>query len=163
TLVNFQKHPNFSYQPGVIITAVREIGTEVEITGYDRMTRQPLAWRAERVFLAAGAIPTTQILLRSLKAYDQTVWLKDSQYFLAPLLAFKKTSGATDEWLHALSQIFVEITEGQNGKTAHIQIYSYNDLVGQAIASAFGPLRGPLRWLVRDLQQRVLVAQGFLH
>jgi len=75
----------FEYQGNVIVVSVREVGDEVEISGYDRNTHQPLSWRCERVFLAAGAIPTTRILLKSLGAYDQTVHLKDSQYFLLPM------------------------------------------------------------------------------
>jgi choline dehydrogenase-like flavoprotein len=36
-------------------------------------------------------------------------------------------------------------------------------LIGQAVNQAFGPLAGPLSFLARNLQERLLVAQGFLH
>jgi choline dehydrogenase-like flavoprotein len=116
------------------------------------------------VFVAGGTIPTTRILLRSLEAYDQTVWLKDSQYFLLPLLLLNRVRGATHESLHALSQIFLELfsADGTENGT-HIQIYSNNDLISQAVAQAFGPLKQPLGFLLRNLQERMLVAQGFLH
>ena len=52
-----------------------------------------LAWQGSRVFLAAGTIATTRILLRSLAAYEQTAWLKDSQYFLLPLRPAPKSAG----------------------------------------------------------------------
>src|SRR2546429_445630 len=78
----------FNYQPGVVVRSLRETGQSVEILGYERLTGQPLVWQCERAFLAAGAIPTTRILLCSLEAYDQTVSMKDSQYFLLPLLMF---------------------------------------------------------------------------
>jgi len=48
------------------------------------------------------------------------------------------------------------------GPTAHLQFYSNSDLISQAVANSFGPLQRPLAWLVRDLQERLLVAQGFL-
>jgi choline dehydrogenase-like flavoprotein len=164
TVTRWQNHPNFSYQPGVIVTSVRESAEGVDISGYDRLTRAPLAWRCGRAFLAAGTIATTGILLRSLAAYDQTVWLKDSQYFLMPLLLFRKARGAARERLHALSQAFIELIDPTGrGPTAHIQVYSNNDLINQAVAKAFGPLQGPLGFLVRDLHERMLVAQGFLH
>ena len=164
TVTQWQKHPNFSYQPGVVVTSVRESPEGVEISGFDRLTRAPLVWRCGKVFLAAGTIATTGILLRSLAAYDQTVWLRDSQYFLMPLLLFRKVRGATREWLHALSQAFIEIADpGGQGPTAHIQIYSNNDLISQAVAKAFGPFQGPLGFVVRDLHDRLLVAQGYLH
>jgi len=156
--------PNFSYEHGMIIDEVRESSQGAEVLGYDRFTRRPLFWQGDRVFLAAGTIATTRILLRSLAAYEQTVWLKDSQYFLLPLILFRKVRGATKEWLHALSQLFIEISNpGTRDTTAHIQVYSNNDIISQAVAGAFGPLQHPLGFLVQDLQERMLVAQGFLH
>jgi choline dehydrogenase-like flavoprotein len=164
TVTQWQNNPNFSYQPGVIVTSVRESPEGVEISGYDRLARAPLAWRCGKAFLAAGTIATTGILLRSLAAYDQTVWLKDSQYFLLPLLLFRKVRGATREQLYALSQAFIEIADPTGGgPTAHVQIYSNSDLVSQAVAQSFGPLQRPLGLLVRDLNERMLVAQGYLH
>ena len=164
TVAQWQNHPGFSYQSGAIVTSVRESAEGVEISGYERRTRAPLTWRCGRAFLAAGAIATTGILLRSLAAYDQTVWLKDSQYFLLPLLLFRKVRGANREWLHALSQAFIEIVDPQGpNPSSHIQIYSNNDLISQAVASAFGPLQRPLGFLVSDLHERMLVGQGYLH
>jgi hypothetical protein len=164
TVAEFLKNPSFSYHSGVIIEQVRESAQGAEVLGYERATRRPLAWQGSRVFLAAGAIATTRILLRSLAAYGQTVWLKDSQYFLLPLVLFRKVRGATREWLHALSQVFLEIADARGGDpTVHFQIYSNNDLINQAVATTFGPLRRPLGLLVRDLQERLLVAQGFVH
>jgi len=164
TIAQWQDSPNFRYEAGVIVTSVRESGSAVEITGYDRRTRAPRTWHCSRAFLAAGAVATTGILLRSLAAYGQTVWLRDSQYFLLPLLQFRKTRGATREALHALSQTFLEITDARGQEpTAHIQIYSNNDLISQAVSQAFGPLRRPFGFLARDLCERMLVAQGYLH
>jgi choline dehydrogenase-like flavoprotein len=164
SVARLEQNPNFVYQPGVIVRSLRESPQGVEIAGYDRQSRQPLAWRCARAFLAAGAIPTTQILLRSLAAYDQTAWLKDSQYFIVPLLLFRKVKGAAQESSQALSQIFLELLERDgSGVRAHVQLYSNSDFVSEAIASAFGPLRRPLGFLVRNLQERILVAQGFCH
>jgi hypothetical protein len=157
-------NPNFSYQAGVIIDQVRESPEGAEVLGYDRATRRPMAWQGSRAFLAAGAIATTRILLRSLAAYEQTAWLKDSQYFLVPLVLLWRVRGATREWLHALSQVFLEVSDPRGrDTTAHVQIYSNNDLISQAVAGTFGPLQRPLGFLVRDFQERLLVAQGFIH
>ncbi len=164
TVTQMLGNPDFSYQRGVIIDQVRESAQGAEVLGYDRATRRRLTWQGSRAFLAAGTIPTTGILLRSLAAHDETVWLKDSQYFLVPLMLLRKVRGATREWLHALSQVFLEIS-GPRGQdtSAHIQVYSNNDLISQAVAAAFGPLQHPLGFVVRDLQERLLVAQGYLH
>jgi choline dehydrogenase-like flavoprotein len=164
TVAQMLGNPNFSYQAGVIIDQVRESPEGAEVLGYDRATRRPMAWQGSRAFLAAGAIATTRILLRSLAAYEQTAWLKDSQYFLVPLVLLRRVRGATREWLHALSQVFLEVSDPRGrDTTAHVQIYSNNDLISQAVAGTFGPLQRPLGFLVRDFQERLLVAQGFIH
>jgi hypothetical protein len=164
TVTELQRNPRFSYQPGVVVISVRESAQGVEVAGYDLLTRQPLVWQGSRAFVAAGTIATTGILLRSLGAYDQTAWLKDSQYFLLPLVLFRRVRGATREWLHALSQVFLEVFDpAGRDTTAHVQIYSNNDLISQAIAKTFGPLQRPLGFLVRNFQERLLIAQGFLH
>jgi choline dehydrogenase-like flavoprotein len=162
TVAKLLANPNFQYEPGVLVHSLRETSQGVETCGYSIATRSALKWRSARAFVAAGPIATTGILLRSLGAYDQTVWLKDSQYFLFPLLLFKRVRGATREALHALSQVFLEIFEGDE-TTTHVQIYSNSDLVSEAVAQPFGPLRRRLDWLIRGLQERMLLAQGFLH
>jgi hypothetical protein len=155
---------NFSYQSGVVIDQVRESAQGAELLGYELASRQPLAWQGSRAFLAAGTMATTRILLRSLGAYDQTTWFKDSQYFLMPLLLLRKVRGATRESLHALTQVFLEMSNPHRQDTSvHVQIYSNNDLISQAVAGAFGPLQRPLGFLARDLQERMLIAQGFIH
>src|SRR6185503_14874130 len=44
-----------------------------------------------------------------------------------------------------------------------VQVYSNNDLINEAIENAFSFLRRPLKPLLHNLQDRLLVAQGFLH
>jgi hypothetical protein len=163
TAKGFEKQARFAYEPGVVVSSVREAAGRVEIFGQRLGTREPLTWCADRVFIAAGTVPTTQILLRSLGAYDQTVMLKDSQYFLVPLLT-RRIPGATLERSFGLSQLFVELFDSAGtGKSTHVQIYSNSDLINAAVTNAFGPLRGLLGFLVRQLQERLMVAQGFLH
>jgi len=163
TVAQLQKNQMFSYEPNVVVTTAHEACDRVEIRGHRLGSSEPLAWHADRVFLAAGTIPTTQIMLRSLDAYDQTVYLKDSQYFLVPMLA-RRTRGAGTERSFGLSQLFIEMIDPVGvERSTHVQLYSNSDIISAAVAKAFGPLRSPLGGLVRSLQERALVAQGFLH
>ncbi len=45
----------------------------------------------------------------------------------------------------------------------HLQVYTYNDLVGQAVRKTFGPLARPLEILARQLEERMVIVQGYLH
>jgi len=164
TLDRLRQHPRFSYQPDVIVTDVQAAPAGVTVKGYGRTDRAPFAAEVGRVYLAAGVIPTAQILLRSLALYDRTVFMKDSQYFLLPLASPRGIGDVRRERLHTLSQLFLEIDDARiSPYTVHLQVYSYNDLIGQAIGNLLGPLRRRLDFLARALESRLLIVQGYLH
>lgn len=88
TVREFQRQDNFHYESDVIVTRMREREREksgvVMIEGFHRSTGAPLSFEAGRVYLAAGVIPTAQIVLRSQDAFERPLTLHDSQYFLFP-------------------------------------------------------------------------------
>jgi choline dehydrogenase-like flavoprotein len=158
------QQPGFVYEPAVIVTRVSEAGEEVLLEGYNRATGAAFQMKCARAYLATGVIPTAQILLRSKNLYDQTVWMRDSQYFLLPLAMLAGAGDVRKEQLHTLSQLFIEMTDSSvSPYTVHLQVYSYNDLIGQAIANAMGLLAAPLSFLGRALERRLFVVQGYLH
>ena len=164
TLPQLKRAGDFRYQPDVIVRAVQESADRVRISGYHRRTRAPLEFEAERVYLAGGVIPTTGILLRSLWAYDHPVPIKDSQYFLLPVALAKRIPNVRQEPLHALSQLYIEILDPKvSPYTVHLQVYSYNDLIGRTVSGAMGPLAKWLPFLARELEGRLLLIQGFIH
>jgi choline dehydrogenase-like flavoprotein len=152
----------FTYEPDVIVSTVSERPGGVVVRGRRRETADSIELEAERVYLAAGPLPTTEILLRSLDAYDRTLWLKDSQYFVLPLLLRRGARDARAEALHALAQLFVEIVDpAVSPYTVHLQIYSYSDVVTAALRRSLGCFV-PDR-VVRRLEDRLGVTQGYLH
>jgi ferredoxin len=160
TIRELRAEKNFAYQRDVIVTVVRETSEKVFIEGFHRETRAPLAFAASRVYLAAGVIPTAQILLRSQAAYDQPLTLRDSQYFLFPLLLARRTRDVQTEALYTLSQLFIELDRPQiSRRSVHLQIYTYSDLIGQAVRKSLGPLK----FFARQLEERMVIVQGFLH
>jgi choline dehydrogenase-like flavoprotein len=164
TLRRLQHEPTFVYEPGIVVTRLQESAGGVTVQGYRRAEHTDFIAAADRVYLAAGTIPTTQILLRSRDLYDHTVRMKDSQYFLFPLLLGRSTRDVANESLHTLSQLFVEILDpGISPYTVHLQLYSYNDLIGRTVRAALGPLARPLEFLARNLEGRLIIAQGYLH
>jgi choline dehydrogenase-like flavoprotein len=164
TLQQLRMNPNVSYEPDIVITTLQESSDSVRIEGYHRLDSSPYYVEAERVYLACGAIPTTQILLRSLAVYDQDVWMKDNQYFLLPLVLATAAGDVAHESLHTLSQVFLEILDTSiSPYTVHLQLYSYNDLIGQAVRQSLGPAAGLFGFLVRSLESRLLIIQGYLH
>jgi len=165
TLEILEANPLFRRVPGVIVDCLRETPTqEVEITGRQREGGASVAFRASRVYLAAGAISSTRILLRSLGAYGRPVTLKDSQYFLFPLLRYAGQPGVRGEALHTLSQVFLEICDPAISEhTVHIQVYTYNDLYAGALRKSFGRAARLAEPAMGPLLSRLLIMQGYLH
>ena len=150
----------FTYQRDVIVTALRENAGQVIVEGFHRQTRAPMKFEAGRVFLAGGTLPTTQVLLRSQAAYDHPLSLRDSQYYLFPLVLARRVRDVHQEPLHTLSQLFIEICNPEiSRRTVHLQVYTYSDLIGQAVRKSLGPLAV----LARHLVERMLIVQGYLH
>jgi choline dehydrogenase-like flavoprotein len=160
TVREMQAHPNFTYRRNAIVTSLRESATQVTIHGYDRTTRTPILLGAKRVYLAAGVIPTAQILLRSQDAYDQALRVRDSQYFLFPLLLARRTARVQTESLYTLSQMFMELNDpAVSAHTVHLQLYTYSDIISQAVRQSLGPLG----FLAPALVERMIIFQGYLH
>lgn len=163
TVDHLRKHPSFRYIDRVVVRSVSESSDGVTVSGHRLGSDEVVEWHSDRAFLAAGAIPTTQILLRSLGAYDTWVTLKDSQYFLLPLLT-RRSRGATSERTFSLAQLFVELPDPvRPDRNAHIQLYSNSDLINAAVEELFGRLGPRIRPILKLVEERLVVAQGFLH
>jgi choline dehydrogenase-like flavoprotein len=164
TLPRLKQHGDFRYQPDVVVRTVEELNGGVRISGHDRATGASVQFEGDRVYLAAGVIATTGILLRSLQAYDQPVTLKDSQYFLLPSALAKRVPDVRREALHALSQLYLEIMDSAvSAYNVHLQVYSYNDLIGRTVAGTMGPIARLFPFLARELEGRLVLLQGYLH
>lgn len=165
TLEAMAAGPGFRRLSGVIVDRLSEgPGDKVTIFGRRREGLDPVRFEVDRVYLAAGAVGSTRILLRSLEAYDRPVSLKDSQYFLFPLLRFRAHSGTESEALHTLSQVFIEVRDpAVSDRTIHLQVYTYNELYEQAIRKSCGPAGRLLQPLIGGVSRRMLVVQGYLH
>ena len=160
TVRELRAEKNFTYQRDVIVTKLRENSEKVFIEGFHRETRAPLSFEAGRVYLGAGVIPTAQIFLRSQNAYDQPLTLRDSQYFLFPLVLARRTHDVQAEALYTLSQLFIELNNPRiSRRSVHLQLYTYSDIIGQAVRKSLGPLK----LFARPLEERMIVVQGYLH
>ncbi len=164
TLERLCRRDNFRYCPDVVVTRVVESAGGVRIHGEVRTTGEPLTFDGDRVCLAAGTFATTAILLASLEAYDTPVRVRDSQYFLLPMLRYRSAGRVRDEPLHTLSQLFVELADpARSSLTNHLQIYTYNDWYLAAIKRRMGPLYRVSRPWLDALLGRLLVVGGYLH
>ena len=164
TLAELCRMPGFTYRGGVIVRRFSESGETVRIFARSLADGRPLQFEGTSLYVAAGVLSSTRLLLDSLEAYDRTLTILDSQYFLLPMLRNRPVAGATDEAIHTLSQIFLELFDDRlSAKSIHLQVYTYNELYRQAIRAALGPFDRPLSFAVRRFLERFLLIQGYLH
>ncbi|WP_460491386.1 NAD(P)-binding protein [Dactylosporangium cerinum] len=153
-----------TYVPGVLVTRFAERGGEVHIEGRDRVTGEKTLHVATRLYVAGGVLCSTKLYLESIGAYGHEVVMRDSQYFLLPMLRYSGVRGVSDEGLHTLSQVFLEVFDPQlSANSIHLQIYTYNELYRRAIAAALGAAYPAFRSVSAALLQRMLLIQGYLH
>jgi choline dehydrogenase-like flavoprotein len=154
----------FTYEPNVLVERVREESSQVvletrALEGGDRRT-----FRGERAFLGTGPIPTTRILLESMEAWDRDITLKDSQYYMFPILRDRSSAEFDVEPAHTLAQVFVEIQDRDiSPYLIHLQLYAYNDLYARVFERMLGPLYKISMLPLRAVVGRMWLVQGYLH
>ena len=153
----------FRYVPGVLVRTISESTGHVTVGAVSRASGAPQRLEAERVYLAAGAIASTTILLESLHVRTPVV-LRQSDHFLVPVLLRGFSGRTARERLHTLSQIFVELLEhSRSGHSVHLQLYTYNDYYPRMARERLGwlyPMLGPA---VERVIDRVALFKGYLH
>ena len=164
TIRQLEREGQLEYRSNVVVKKIVETAQGVEIECSDRITGALIKFTGTKAFLAAGVIPSARILMESLNMRGRRLTMKDSQYFLFPLMRLKGSSGVAAESTNTLSQIFLELVEGSGlPRSSHLQIYGYNEMIGQALRSSLGSIGKPLPGLVRFLEERMMIVQGYLH
>jgi choline dehydrogenase-like flavoprotein len=152
------------YRKNIVVNKILETANGIEIECSDRVTGAVLRFTGSKVFLAAGVIPSARILMQSMNLEGRKIVMKDSQYFLFPLLRLKGEPGVAKEASNTLSQIFIELVEGSGlDRSSHLQVYGYNEMIGQALRSTLGIAGRLLPSLPLFLEERLLIVQGYLH
>jgi len=164
TLDYLKSFPHFRHLPGVIVDTFEEQGGQVAVRGRSRLDNREVSYFGTKLFLAAGVLSTSQIVMKTMGLYDVPVRLPTSEYFMLPLLSMRKTPGVRSEALHTLSQIFIECTDKKISEhSAHMQLYTYSELFKLGLYETFGPLKPLLKLIEPEVLGRLSVIQGYIH
>ena len=165
TLNELIQHENFHYIKDIIVQRISETNIGISIAAISRHTGELITFRGDRVYLACGVIPTAKIMLESLEAYDKELIIKDSQWFMIPLMRYKNTQDVADEKLYTLSQMFIELFDSTISKnTISFQVYTYNDLLlslfqTKPFSFIYPLIKAPANMFLG----RMLIVMGYLH
>ncbi|MCX7120282.1 MAG: GMC oxidoreductase [Gammaproteobacteria bacterium] len=165
TLNQLLSHPQFTYINNVVVEKIIEQENDVTIFALELSAgKKPIMFKAERVFLAAGAIGSTKILLNSLNLFNHPVLLKDSQHFMLPCVMKKSASSVEKEKLHTLTQLSLRLkNESISNHIIHMQIYTFMDHYITQFKSMFKKLYPLVNPFLKPIINRMIIIQGFLH
>jgi len=161
TLEELKRHPRFQYHAGVYVEHITEGAAGVELSALRAADGTRVRFSGSRVFLGCGCYSTARLLLESLELYGVDVIMRESQYFLIPLLHASSYPDAASERLQTLSQVCLRLRD--DAVCAHdvqMLIYTYSAMVRDALD------RSPVRLLpplANALLGRLLALQGYLH
>jgi choline dehydrogenase-like flavoprotein len=149
------------YRSGLHVDEVRQLDGRAVVCALDLKSRSRVELPFDAVFLAAGPINTTRILLRSASLYDRPVRLKESQKFAIPLLRWKARPSAIEVPSVTLASAFIETrTRALSDHWIHLQVVPMNDM----IATATGlPRKGLGGTLARQALRRTMIAWCGMH
>ena len=143
---SLRAQPGFTYRPGAYAFRFEEDPSGVRL--WTRGTGGEVTeLRCDRLFVAAGVLPTALLVLDSLDRPDCTIPLRDSRHFFLPLLhRWPANPDPSTEPRHTLAQIFLEIVDPRVcGRTVHVQLYTHNDTFAIDIAETLRSPCGRLR------------------
>jgi len=88
--------------------------------------------------------------------------VRDSQYFLLPMLRLRSVPNFKRDDLHTLAQLFLEILDDSvSPYSVHLQAYTYNDLFEAPIRKMLGPAGAIFPW--KSFLSRLFLFQGYVH
>ena len=158
-LDQLRRSRSIEHLPGRVVRSISESDGRVQVH-CDRLEGGSETIEADRVFLAAGAINSTRIVLESLGLWDTPVRLLSTQGFMVPL--FQPSAPVGWPTVNTLAAIFVEYKVEPSNHWIHVQVNPPNELVQGRLGYRRGGSRAKDRVLAPAME-RALVALANLH
>ncbi|POZ53980.1 GMC oxidoreductase [Methylovulum psychrotolerans] len=152
---------HIEYVGGVLVQELAEAAGQVRVS-LVRAGGEPEVLTFDRVFVAAGAVGSTRLVLQSKRLYGQAVRLKSTGGFVMPLFSVQKMPSA---WPHenTLPGVFLEFkVKGLSEHWVHTQLSTPNEMVLAKLGLA-KETQGAWQSLKRLLSAHLLVAHCNLH
>jgi choline dehydrogenase-like flavoprotein len=123
--------------------------------------RETSEFRADRVFLCAGAVGTTRIVASSLGLANTTIELEESAQFMMPFASLRPVKRLSQDGEFTLNQFNLFVSFDSDGKDASlIHCYPYNDIMMASLPTLVNS--GPLSALTKRALRHFTVGLGYL-
>ncbi len=144
TLEKLLGHKNFTYVPGRLAQFFTSVSGGVEVRVHTVDSGEEEVWTAKTLILAAGAINTARIVLRSTNKYDMPTPFMIKTNYMIPCLSLGALLTAPNARKNSLCQLVMEeVGDSTFLEGAYLQFYSYASLLLMKVLP-FVPLPTPL-------------------
>ncbi len=157
------KRTGVEYRDGIYVDRIAESDGKPTIYALDTRSNTRQKFSFDAIFLAAGPINTTRILLKSRELYDRPVLLKESQKFVLPMLRLRGAPTAIEQPSVTLGSTFIEAkVASQPEHWLHLQVVPMNRMIIET-AGLIGALHPVGRQLWKPLLRRMMAAWCGMH
>lgn len=151
------------YRDGICVERIEEINEKPTVYAVNTRNHARQTFSFDAVFIAAGPINTTRVLLRSGQLYDRPVLLKESQKFVLPMLRLRGAPTAIEQASVTLGSAFIEAkVASQPAHWLHMQTVPMNRMIVET-ARLTGALHPVGRRVWKPLLRRMMAAWCGMH
>ena len=163
TIQELSVRKNFRYLGGTLALAFREEGTGVKLACRNVTTGAAFELQADRLILAAGAMGTTTLVLRSLGRLDERVPLLSNAYHYIPSVNLAMLGRPAANRRHSCAQLIgVVAPPAHPAELLVVTFFSYRSLLLFKIVKEL-PLPTNLGLLAARFMQTALTIVGVHH
>jgi hypothetical protein len=150
-----------TYDGGYVALRLGEDNDEAFVEARNVATGAIETLRADKVFVACGAIGTTRLVASSLDIYSEPIHFAESAQFVMPFASIRAHSAVTQDHSFTLNQFNMLLPFDEAGKDlVQIHGYPYNDAMDDAVPQI---LNAPsMRSIRAMLLKRLTVGLGYL-
>ena len=161
TFDRLRNEKRISYRPDLLAVHLDEIDRQPQVLVRSTRTDQLERITADRIFVACGGMGTTRLVLGSLGAFDQAVYLQESVQFVMPTVSVRPVPDprlARNFTLNQFNLLYDHTGEGIDLCLLHF--YEYNPAF---LASLPGAIRRPsAEPALAALLRRISVGLGYV-
>lgn len=150
-----------TFNGGFLALKITEEADRVTVVTKEVATGRIRLFKADRVFVACGAIGTTRLVTHSLGLFDVDLPMLESQQFVLPLLSLRATDDPRNKPDFTLNQFnMIVAPSGGSVDLSTLHFYTFNP----AFTNSLPPvLRArSAEWIQVQLLRRLTVAFGYL-
>jgi ferredoxin len=155
------RNGRISYTGGFVALRLGELDGRPFVDARSLATGDVETFRADKVFVAAGALGTTRLVAQSLGMWSRRIHMKESAQFLMPLLAIRGIKDLSQEGTFTLNQFNVVMPFDESGHDiVQIHGYPYNAAMDDSLPAVLS--LPAFRGLSEMLLRRLTVGLGYL-